>query len=144
MRFGILNDRASLGMTVEAHGPFGHFCFDESQHRNVVLLAAGSGITPMMAMLRYMDDLCLETTATLLYCVRTSSDIIFELELEQLRSRLKNFQYHVLLSQPHAEWSGPRGTSAVNSLKILSRTYIAGLLSLWPASIYGSDPQHPA
>jgi ferredoxin len=29
--------------------------------------------------------------------------------LEQLRSRLQNFEYHVLLSQPHAEWSGPRG-----------------------------------
>ena len=104
-----LNDRASVGMTVEANGPFGHFCLDESKHCNVVLLAAGSGITPMMAMLRYMDDLCLETTATLLYCVRTSSDIIFESEFDQLRSRLKNFQYHVLLSQPHPEWSGPRG-----------------------------------
>jgi ferredoxin-NADP reductase len=104
-----LNDRASLGMTVEANGPFGHFCLDESKHRNVVLLAAGSGITPMMAMLRYIDDLCLETHATLLYCVRTAKDIIFESELEQLRTRLKNFQYHVLLSQPHAEWSGPRG-----------------------------------
>jgi ferredoxin-NADP reductase len=104
-----LNDRASVGLTVEANGPFGHFCFDESKHRSVVLLAAGSGITPMMAMLRYMDDLCLETTVTLLYCIRTSSDIIFKSELEQLRSRLKNFQYHVLLSQPHAEWSGPRG-----------------------------------
>jgi len=104
-----LNDRASVGMTVEANGPFGQFCFDESQHQSVVLLAAGSGITPMLAMLRYMDDLCLETTATLLYCVRTSSDILFEGELEQLRSRLKNFQYHVLLSQPHAKWSGPRG-----------------------------------
>ncbi|HXB68427.1 MAG TPA: photosystem P840 reaction-center cytochrome c-551 [Candidatus Acidoferrales bacterium] len=104
-----LNDRAPVGMTVEANGPFGHFCLDESQHRNIVLLAAGSGITPMMAMLRYMDDLCLETTATLLYCVRTNCDIIFESELEQLRSRLTNFQYHVLLSQPHAEWSGPRG-----------------------------------
>jgi ferredoxin-NADP reductase len=104
-----LNDRASVGMTVEANGPFGHFCFDESKHRSVVLLAAGSGITPMMAMLRYMDDLCLDTPATLLYCVRTSSDIMFEHELEQLRSRLKNFQYHVLLSQPQAEWSGPRG-----------------------------------
>jgi Na+-transporting NADH:ubiquinone oxidoreductase subunit NqrF len=56
-----------------------------------------------------MDDLCLETTATLLYCVRSGSDIMFKRELEQLRSRLKNFQYHVLLSQPHAEWSGPRG-----------------------------------
>jgi len=104
-----LNDRASVGLTVEANGPFGQFCFDESKHRSLVLLAAGSGITPMMAMLRYMDDLCLETTATLLYCVRTSSDIMFESELEQLRSRLKSFQYHVLLSKPHAEWSGQRG-----------------------------------
>ena len=104
-----LNDRASVGMTVEANGPFGQFYFDESKHRNVVLLAAGSGITPMMAILRYMDDLCVQTPVTLLYCVRTRSDIIFESDLEQLRSRLKNFQYRVLLSQPHAEWSGPRG-----------------------------------
>ena len=104
-----LNDRATVGMTVEAHGAFGQFYFDESKHRNVVLLAAGSGITPMMAMLRYMDDLCLETTVTLLYCVRTSNDIIFHSELNQLRTRLKNFQYHLMLSQPHMEWSGPRG-----------------------------------
>ncbi len=104
-----LNDRASTGMTVEANGPFGHFCLDERTHRNVVLLAAGSGITPMIAMLRYIDDLCLETTVTLLYCVRTSHDVMFQGELEELRTRLKNFQYHLMLSQPHAEWSGPRG-----------------------------------
>jgi ferredoxin-NADP reductase len=103
-----LNDRASVGMTVEANGPFGQFCFDESKHRNVVLIAAGSGITPMMAMLRYMDDLCVETTVTLVYCVRTSGDIIFKSELEQLQSR-QRLQYHVMLSNPHAEWSGPRG-----------------------------------
>jgi ferredoxin-NADP reductase len=104
-----LNDEAPIGMTVEASGPFGHFCFDESKHHNMVLLAAGSGITPMMAMLRYMDDLCLETTVTLLYCVRTGNDIIFHADLEELRGRLKSFDYHVLLSQPDAEWSGPRG-----------------------------------
>ncbi len=104
-----LNDRASVGMTVEANGAFGNFCFDESKHQNVVLLAAGSGITPMVAMLRYMDDLCLETTVTLLYCVCTSGDIIFHRELEDLQGRLKNFRYHLLLSQPHPEWSGRRG-----------------------------------
>jgi ferredoxin-NADP reductase len=104
-----LNDRAAIGMTVEATGPFGQFYLDERKHRSVVLIAAGSGITPMMAMLRYIDDLCLDTTATLLYCVRTNSDIIFERELEQLQSRLQNFQYHVTLSQPHAHWAGPRG-----------------------------------
>jgi len=104
-----LNDRASLGMTVEANGPFGQFCFDENKHHNVVLIAAGSGITPMMAMLQYMDDLRMQTKVTLLYCVRSSDDIIFESELKQLSSRMKNFQYHVLLSQPHAAWTGPRG-----------------------------------
>jgi ferredoxin-NADP reductase len=104
-----LNDRASVGMTVEAYGPLGRFCFDESKHQNIVLVAAGSGITPMMAMLRYIDDLCLETTVTLLYCVRTSNDAIFHGELEELRKRLKSFHYHLLLSQPHVEWSGPQG-----------------------------------
>jgi ferredoxin-NADP reductase len=104
-----LNDRASIGMTVEAKGAFGQFFFDETRHQNMVLFAAGSGITPMMAMLRYIDDLCLETNVTLLYCVRTSRDIIFYDELEALRARLKNFQYHVLLSQPDAEWLGGRG-----------------------------------
>jgi ferredoxin-NADP reductase len=104
-----LNDRAAVGMTVEAAGPYGQFYLDERKHQSVVLLAAGSGITPMMAMLRYIDDLCLDTTATLLYCVRTNSDIIFERELERLQSRLKKFQYHVALSQPHAQWAGPRG-----------------------------------
>jgi ferredoxin-NADP reductase len=104
-----LNDRASIGMTVEANGAFGHFVFDESKHQSIVLLAAGSGITPMLAMLRYMDDLCLETNVTLLYCVRTTSDIIFHDELKKLRGSLKNFQYHLVLSQPHPEWSGSRG-----------------------------------
>jgi len=104
-----LNDRASVGMTVEAAGPYGQFCLDQQQHHNIVLLAAGSGITPMIAMLRYIDDLCLDTAATLLYCVRTERDIIFGSELEELQSRLKNFRHHVTLSRPHSDWTGLRG-----------------------------------
>ena len=103
-----LNDRAAIGMTLEATGPFGQFCLTP-EDRKVVLLAAGSGITPMIAMLRYLDDLCLATPATLLYCVRTRDDIIFRQELEELRGRLKNFQSHVLLSKPDADWPGARG-----------------------------------
>jgi ferredoxin-NADP reductase/mono/diheme cytochrome c family protein len=104
-----LNDRASVGMTVEAAGPFGQFYLDDYRHRNIVLLAGGSGITPMMAMLRYIDDLCLETAATLLYCVRTERDIIFGSELEELQFRLKSFRRHVMLSQPPSDWAGLRG-----------------------------------
>jgi ferredoxin-NADP reductase/mono/diheme cytochrome c family protein len=104
-----LNDQAAIGMTVEATGPFGQFCLNPREDKRIVLVAAGSGITPMMSMLRYLDDLCLNTAATLLYCVRTRQDIIFAKELNELQKRLKNFRYHVLLSQPDAEWDGARG-----------------------------------
>lgn len=103
-----LNDRLSIGTTVEATGPFGQFFLTRSD-KKVVLVAAGSGMTPMMAMLRYIDDLCLDTQAILLYCVRTRADIMFRQELEHLSKRLKHFRYDVLLSQPDPDWDGARG-----------------------------------
>ena len=111
-----LNDRAAAGLTVEAKGPFGQFYFDETRHKSVVLIAAGSGITPFMAMLRYMDDLCLETNATLLYCVRTADDIFFASELEALRKSLRNFSYRVLLSQTQGRISDEFVLGAVQDL----------------------------
>ena len=105
---GFLSERAEIGMTLEATGPFGQFCL-MPEDREIVLLAGGSVITPMMAILRYLGDLCLDTRATLLSCVRTRDDIIFRQELEDLRGRLKNYQYTVLLSQPDADWSGAGG-----------------------------------
>lgn len=104
-----LNDRAAIGMTVEATGPFGQFCLDPTVDRKIVLVAAGSGITPMIAMLRYIDDLCLDIDVTLLYCVRTAEDIMFRGEIEALGKRLKKFRWRVALSQPGADWTGARG-----------------------------------
>jgi ferredoxin-NADP reductase len=62
-----------------------------------------------MAMLRYIDDLCLAVDATLIYCVRTRADVFFGRELAELQSRLRKFRYLQVLSQPDPEWSGPRG-----------------------------------
>jgi predicted ferric reductase len=56
-----LHDDAQLGLMVEATGPHGKFYFDETAHRSIVLIAAGSGITPMISMLRYIDDRRLPT-----------------------------------------------------------------------------------
>jgi len=106
---GFICDRAAVGMVVEATGPFGQFYFDEVGHRRIVLIAGGSGITPMMSMLRHIDDRCLATPVTLIYCVRTRNDIIFEQELERLRRRLPTFRMVLVLSQPDAAWNGPRG-----------------------------------
>jgi glycine betaine catabolism B len=104
-----LHADAKLGLLVEATGPYGHFCFDETTHENIVLLAAGVGITPMMAILRYIRDRDLSTRVALLYCVRTRADIIFEEELGRLKHRLPNFNYSVCLSRPDERWHGYSG-----------------------------------
>jgi ferredoxin-NADP reductase len=104
-----LNDRATVGLTVKARGPYGKFCFDEEKHRRIVLIAGGSGITPMIAMLRYIDDLCIPAEATLIYCVRREQDIFFQGEISSLRGRLSQFRYVPVLSQPGSEWRGWKG-----------------------------------
>jgi ferredoxin-NADP reductase len=104
-----LNERAKPGLAVEASGPYGRFYFDEALHKSIVLIAAGSGITPMISMLCYIDDLELATPVTLLYCVRTGADIIFENELARLSRSLPNFKYEVCLSRPDPTWKGRNG-----------------------------------
>jgi ferredoxin-NADP reductase len=104
-----LNERAKPGLAADASGPYGQFYFDETLHKSIVLIAAGSGITPMISMLRYIDDLELATPVTLLYCVRTNADIIFENELSRLSTSLPNFKYELCLSRPDPTWKGRSG-----------------------------------
>ena len=123
-----LNQNASIGLTVEASDPMGQFFFDEAEHRRIVLIAGGSGITPFRSMLRYIDDRCLPTEVTLLYFVRTRKDVIFEADLKLLQSRLPNFHLLTVLSQPDPEWIGltghlTRDLIEINVEDIPSRTF---------------------
>ena len=104
-----LNERAEPGLVITASGPSGKFYFDETVHSEIVLIAAGSGITPMMAMLRYIEERTLDVPITLIYCVRTSQDIIFERELARLSRTLSRFRLIITLSAPDAEWKGNKG-----------------------------------
>ncbi|MRT41503.1 2Fe-2S iron-sulfur cluster binding domain-containing protein [Enterobacteriaceae bacterium RIT702] len=49
-----LHDHLHIGATLEARAPAGDFTIDASEPRPAVLLAAGVGITPMLAMLRHL------------------------------------------------------------------------------------------
>jgi ferredoxin-NADP reductase len=94
---------------VEAIGPAGQFFFDELVHTSIVLLAAGSGITPMISILRFLDDRCLDTEATLFYTVRMQRDILFEAELRRLTKSLPHFTSLIALTRPEPGWEGLSG-----------------------------------
>ena len=104
-----LNDRAELGLRVKARGPYGKFYFDEEKHQRIVLIAGGSGITPMIAMLRYIDDLCISADVTLIHCARNEQDVLFKQELEGLEGRLNKYRCAFVLSRPSPDWTGWKG-----------------------------------
>ena len=123
-----LNESVGVGLEVEAAGPFGQFYFKESEHERIVLIAGGSGITPMISILRYIDDLSLETPVILLYCIRTLQDVIFERALRELEARHSGFKMVIVPSQKDPNWSGPHGH--------ISRELIASHVHDLPSSTF--------
>jgi ferredoxin-NADP reductase/predicted pyridoxine 5'-phosphate oxidase superfamily flavin-nucleotide-binding protein len=69
------------GDTLSVRGPSGAFHVDPAAAHDVVLVAAGSGITPMMSMIRTLPE---ATRIALLYSNRGEEDVIFGDELLRL------------------------------------------------------------
>ena len=83
------------GETIDVLPPDGHFRYppDGEEPRNVLLLAAGSGITPIMSILTTLLEAQSTTNVTLVYGNRGVKDIIFKEQIEDLRDQyLTRFQ----------------------------------------------------
>lgn len=75
-------DAAQPGDTLEIRGPVGsRFVWRESDGGPLLLVAGGSGIAPLMAMLRHRRTHARDVAALLLYSARTWEDVIFRDEL---------------------------------------------------------------
>jgi ferredoxin-NADP reductase len=113
--------RIKPGDLAAVHGPFGRF--SHVFHPNdddLVFVAAGIGITPLMSMLRYMRDRREPRRVLLVYANRGPTDIVFKSELELIEScgfpALRTI--HVL-SRPPRDWVGPAGRLDMASLRSL-------------------------
>jgi ring-1,2-phenylacetyl-CoA epoxidase subunit PaaE len=83
------------GETIDVLPPDGHFKYppDGDAPRNVLLLAAGSGITPILSILTTLLETHSTTNVTLVYGNRGVKDIIFKEQIEDFRDQyLTRFQ----------------------------------------------------
>ena len=104
-----LHDKAQVGDTLEIAAPAGRF-FNElnpDKRRTYYLFAAGSGITPLMSIIRTTLESEPMSAIFLLYGSRNEESIIFRDELDRLSERYTG-QLHVehVLSQPRKESTG--------------------------------------
>jgi predicted ferric reductase len=104
-------DQTKPGDTAAVHGPFGRFSYALHPHeRDLVFLAGGIGITPLMAMLRHMRDTRDTRSVTLLYANRREDQIVFRQELKEIAAgQWPNLQLVYVLSRPEGHWSGESG-----------------------------------
>lgn len=81
-----LNENAKPGMTLEIYPPMGNFTneFSPSNIRHYVLFAGGSGITPILSIIKTALRVEPHSVVTLVYANANSSAIIFDGVLEQL------------------------------------------------------------
>jgi ferredoxin-NADP reductase len=82
-----LYDNMEVGFECTLSGPHGDFTCVDHPSNNLLMISGGSGVTPMMSMLRFLADLSAPADIVFINNVLTPSDIIFEKELMYLSSR---------------------------------------------------------
>ena len=105
-------------------GPYGHFIFNPEQtNKSMLLLAAGSGIAPLMSILRYVNEKKLRVKIHLIYSNKTEREILWREEIEDIAKKNKNMTYTFTLTQDNINltWQEERGRINKNMIhKIIS------------------------
>jgi ferredoxin-NADP reductase len=104
-----LVDELRPGDQIELRGPIGgYFVWDESLGGPLVLVAGGSGIVPLRAMLRHWAAGPRDTAVSLLYSSRALADVIYLEELSRLAGGKLSVQLALTREWP-SDWPGHRG-----------------------------------
>lgn len=103
-----INDHLQEGQTIEVMTPEGRFFtkLDPEQRKTYYLFSAGSGITPLMSIIKTIVEEEPQSAIYLLYGNRSETSIIFRPELENLEKRYAGqLRVEHILSQPSREKS---------------------------------------
>ena len=106
-----LVDDLGTGDQFELRGPIGgYFVWTFADGGPLWLVAGGSGIAPLMAMLRHRERNANRTPAILVYSSRSLEDIIYRRELDAMARRDSGLRVvHTLTRQQPIGWTGRRG-----------------------------------
>ena len=101
-----LTDELRSGDQLELRGPVGgYFVWEPSLGGPLLLVGGGSGVVPLMAMIRTRVRAGSDADTTLLFSSRSWEDVIFREELERLKGDGLRVVHTLTRSQPSG-WTG--------------------------------------
>lgn len=125
-----LNGPLQLGQTILVMPPEGRFTpeIDPNNKKHYFLFAGGSGITPMMSIIRTVLKAEPNSCITLIYANRNKNSVIFKNELEEL-AKTEKARLDVVHSYDTADmfWFGLKGFLTTDVVKKQVAKYDRGL-----------------
>jgi ferredoxin-NADP reductase len=103
-----LVDELAEGDQLELRGPIGgYFVWDVEMGGPLLLVGGGSGVSPLMAMIRHRAARGSRVPTRLLYSSRSLEDVIYRAELDGLAGRADGLEvFHTLTRSRPADWHG--------------------------------------
>jgi ferredoxin-NADP reductase/ferredoxin len=120
-----LHDNITPGSIIKLNGPLGKFTCFANPSQKLLLISAGSGITPMMSMSRWLCDTAANCDITFFHCARSPRDIIYRHELEMMSARYPNFHLAVSTTrtEPGHSWLSLTGRLDPAMLQVVAPDY---------------------
>jgi CDP-4-dehydro-6-deoxyglucose reductase len=119
-------------------GPLGHFIYrpptrlSSGKDAPMLLVGGGTGLAPLMSMLRHVIENGLRREMTLYWGVRNERDLYAHGALEQMARRCADLRYLPVLSEPSAQWHGRRG--------MVHQSVLGDIEQLERYDVYASGP----
>jgi ferredoxin-NADP reductase len=105
-----LTEEARAGDQFELRGPIGgYFAWDVSRGGPLLLVGGGSGLVPLMAMLRHLDAAGGGVDARLLLSASTLDDVLYREELDRLDAGRAAVHITLTRGEPPPGWRGFTG-----------------------------------
>jgi propane monooxygenase reductase component len=107
---GLLDEELEVGQKMKMKVPFGVFTLREKSEGDIIFVGGGSGMAPILSILRHIGEKGIERKATYYYGARTKKDLFYLDEMKDLEERLSDFRFVPALSEPEGEdWEGETG-----------------------------------
>lgn len=138
-----LHDTVVPGDRFEVRGPIGgYFVWEGADESPLLLVAGGSGVVPLMAMVRHRARSGARPPARLLFSSRHYEEVIYRAELGDLTARNDGFAaVHTLTRSQPAGWTGYARridermlTEVLEPIGLGARTFICGPTALVEAA----------
>jgi uncharacterized protein YcbX/ferredoxin-NADP reductase len=128
------HDEFLVGDKLTCKQPSGNFHLEDKDNSKVLLLSAGSGITPMLSMLKTMTDQAVVNDVVFFHSALSENDLIAEHEVSALANQHGNCKIHYTLTRStKPDWPHYKGR--------ISKQMLTNIIDLTQRQVYVCGPK---